>query len=135
MPWFQLYLHRQPIKPVISDCEKCMQATTQQNRQGRGCGYEPRPAGLRVMPWQPPLNKLGYKHALPTICAGYTTRLPEVTEIARAHTHWQKGELVSFLGGEQPTELVKGYLEVLDAELSAVEAWAKTPIEQGGGRE
>lgn len=114
-----------------------MKSTTRQNRQGRGCGYEPpAPPGMRVMPWQPPLSRLGYRHRpLPTICAGYTTRLPEVQEAARARAWANRGQLDVFLGGERANENLLAHIDILDAEVGAMEAWAATPRDKGGGRE
>lgn len=114
-----------------------MQATDQLNRQGRGCGYEPpAPPTMRVVPWQPPIGKLGYRHRpLPTICAGYTTRLPEVTEAARARGWAIKGQLDVFLGGERANENLLAYVDILDIEINAMEVWAVTPRERGGGRD
>lgn len=115
-----------------------MQATTQQNRQGRGCGFEPAPPpGIRVGAWTPPFAaKLGYKHKLPVICAGYSTRLPEVVEVARAHTHWKTNAaaLEAFCGGP-PSDVLLAYVEILDAEISHVKAYAMTPRDEGGGRD
>jgi len=113
-----------------------MQATTQINRQGRGCGYEPdAPPEVRVTPWQPPLSKLGYRHERPKICAGYTTRLPEVQEAARAHGWAERGELSVFIGGEKANENLLAYIDILDVEVKALKIWSLTPIEQGGGRD
>ena len=116
-----------------------MQATTQLNRQGRGCGYEPAPPpGIAVTPWQPPMYpivKLGYRHERPKVCAGYTTRLPEIAEAARARSWALRGQLGVFLGGERANENLLAYIDILDAEVNAVEVWAVTPRDKGGGRE
>lgn len=86
------------------------------------------------MPWQPPLSKLGYRHRpLPTICAGYTTRLPEVVEAARARVWAGRGQLDVFLGGERANENLIACIDILDAEVSALEVWARTPHDKGGG--
>lgn len=114
-----------------------MEKSTQINRQARGCGFEPAaPSGIRVLPWQPPLSKLGYRHRpLPVICAGYTTRLPEVQEAVRAHGWAARGQLDVFLGGERANENLLAYVDILDAELAAVKSWAMTSTEEGGGRD
>ena len=136
LAWFQEFIHRQTTPPLIADCGKCMKATTQINRQGRGCGHEPdAPPGVAVTPWQPPLSKLGYKHGSATACAGYTTRLPEVIEAARAHAHWSKGQLDHFLGGDRANENLIAYIEILDAEVQSLRSGMMTSIADGGGRD
>lgn len=87
------------------------------------------------MPWQPPIARLGYRHELPVLCAGYTTRLPEVVEAARAHAHWSKGQLQAFTAPDAPTEIVVAFVEILDAEISHVKRYALTPRDEGGGRD
>jgi hypothetical protein len=109
-----------------------MAKTTRQQRQHMACGYELQVAGSRA--WQPPLSKLGFKHTLPVWCPGYTTRLPEVREVVRAHAHWAKGQLQTFCGSEQPTDVLLAYLEILDTEVEAMKAWATTSVANGGGR-
>lgn len=99
-----------------------------------GCGYEPAIPG--ATPWKPPappLVKLGYRHPLPTVCAGYTTRLPEVLEVARQHVHWKNHTLTEFCGGK-PTDLTLALLEVLDVELGALRHCVMTAKADGGLR-
>ncbi len=113
-----------------------MERTTQLNRQGMGCGYEPPPPPhVRVMPWQPPIAKLGFKHKLPVVCAGYTTNLPEVQEIARAHFWAAKSQLATFLRGTPADDPVLAYIEILDAEHEAMMRYWTTPVAEGGGRQ
>lgn len=136
LAWFQEFIHRQTTPPLIADCDKCMQATTQINRQGRGCGYEPdAPTGVAVTPWQPPLSKLGYKHGRATVCAGYTTRLPEVSEATRAHAWATRGQLDVFLGGERANENLLAYIDIFGSEVESLKLWMVTSIEEGGGRD
>lgn len=87
------------------------------------------------MPWQPPLSKYGYSHRpLPVVCAGYTTRLPEVLEAARAREWAVRGQLDVFLGGERATGSLLEAIDILDAEVKALEVWitATAPRDQGG---
>lgn len=101
-----------------------------------GCGYEPAFEG--ATPWQPPMPpfvRLGYKHEAPKICAAYTTRLPEVQEVARAHMHWEKGALQLFCGGEIPGETLLALIEILDSEVGRAERCAMTARVDGGSRE
>lgn len=110
-----------------------MDALPRDRRQMIGCGFEPAFAG--ATPWQPPITKLGYRHPRPTVCAGFTTRLPEVLEVARAHTHWSKGSLHALIGKDEPNEILVAGIEILNVELSHVELYALTPKKDGGGRE
>lgn len=111
-----------------------METLPRERRQLIGCGYEPAFAGAK--PWQPPGGKLGYKQRpLPVICAGYTTRLPEVVEVARAYTHWLHGSLQAFCGGEPPNENLVALLELYHHEVERSGAYWLTSKENGGGRD
>jgi hypothetical protein len=109
-----------------------MQNLPRETRQEFGCGYEPAVEGAH--PWAPPLAQKGFKHKLPVICAGFTTRLPEVEEIIRAHGWWSKSQLRELLGDEKPTRLLKLGIEILDGEIAAHHIYAVTDKKHGGGR-
>lgn len=107
---------------------------TRDQRRDLACGYEKPLSG--AAPWYPPFaEKLGYQHKLPTACAGYLTRLPEVTEVARAHLHWTKGQLEAFCGKDEPSPLLLLGIEILEGEMSRVTTYALTDKKDGGGRE
>jgi len=114
----------------LSDCEKCMQANPKIQRQQMGCGYESAidadfvwmPEGMRLRPGET------MKH-----CAGYTCRLPEVIEIARARVHWDKGSIESFCDG-RPTDAMLLGIEVLDASANELQGALMTPRSEGGLR-
>jgi hypothetical protein len=110
-----------------------MQSTSRDTRQQLGCGYLPAEGDVHA--WAPPLASKGFKHALPVICAGYTTRLPEVNEIVRAHAWWAKGQLEVYCGKEPPSELLKLGIEILDGEIARQHVYAITDKKHGGGRE
>ena len=57
------------------------------------------------------------------MCAGYTCRLPEVLEIARARMHWEKGAIVSFCRGQEPSEQLLVGIELLEHAVSDLRAW------------
>jgi hypothetical protein len=116
----------------LFDCKKCKEMRSVEQRQMIGCGYE-RPAPGAV-PWQPPVSQLGYKHPRPTVCAAFSTKLPEVEETARAHLSWSHGSISAFTGGQPATESLVAHVEILDAEISRVQRWAMTPVKDGGGR-
>lgn len=108
-----------------------MQELPLDRRQQLGCGYAPPPSphlASIVRPWA----GLGYRGPRPTTCPGYTTNLPEVVEIARAHRHWSKGSLEAFCGGPPPEAVITG-VEIFDAAMGELEAWRATPASQGGG--
>ena len=100
-------------------------------RQSLGCGYEPEPDRLPVVPWSPP-DKF-YGGPAPTVCAGYSCNLPEVVETAGVHPHWEKGSIVAACGGEQPTEEMLVAVTLLNVACSEVKHWASTPTKDGGG--
>jgi len=135
-PWVQAIARREDL--AIADCEKCMEMTTKEQRQAMGCGYElAAPEEMITSLWSPPDGKAGFRHnpklPLLPVCAGYTTKLPEVWEALRAWRHWQKGELQSFCGG-MPTGALLIALEIFDGEVNACNAWEMTPESEGGGR-
>lgn len=104
------------------------------DRQRIGCGFEPPPVDRkRLSIWDPPRSRVGFSGDPPTTCPGYTTQLPAVHAIVRAHAHWSKGQLETFLG-EKPTEQTLLAIEIYDGERSRFENWALTSAEQGGGR-
>lgn len=111
-------------------------------RQSLGCGYEPTPAPelVQVRTWQPPKGRtksgdaIGYQHEeKPTTCPGYTTRLPEVYEVAIARRHWKQGALALHLGDAPATDQLMTAIVLLDNEFSALERYVLTPAADGGG--
>ena len=133
-PWFQDAARRNPASVGSrTNCEKCMQGTSRIARQGMGCGFEPPPPStVSVMPWQPPQSSKGFRHARPTVCAGYTTNLPEVNQTAKALAHAEHGALNAFCGGEPTPEMLDAIL-ILKAASSDVQVWRMTPSKDGGG--
>ena len=117
------------------DCEKCMQATTLQDRQLLGCGLAPRPPEhLRphVNVWSP-LAYSQYNEHAPTVCPGYTTKLPEVRETARIRFHWEQGAIAQACGGAAPTDQTLLGIEVLSIAVSDLQDWRFKPAKEGGG--
>lgn len=110
-----------------------MQNTPSLNRQALGCGYLPRTDLVQIQPWQPPSGKRGYSGPELTTCAGYTTKLPEVTETAVALAHWKVGAVVAACDGEMPGEDLLNAILVLNGEANCLESWAMTPSKDGGG--
>jgi hypothetical protein len=105
-----------------------MQTTALPIRQFLGCGYAPPPkAGTPVDPWSAPRGDRA------TVCPGYTTKLPEVIEAARARFHWEKGALGMFCEGELPTELLMRSIEILASASNDCSDYYMTPANKGGG--
>jgi hypothetical protein len=109
-----------------------MQTLTQHQRQINGCGFAPSLAGemaKHVGDW----TGCGYKGEPTTVCPGYTTKLPEVIEIARARLHWSKGNLPLF--AEDPLHPVAIGVEILESSSNECQSWMITPQSKGGGAE
>ena len=87
------------------------------------------------MPWSPPIAQTGYKHRLPTVCAGFTTNLPQVVEVSRAHVHRSKGSLQAFCGKDTPTEQIVAAIEILECEGARARTYTLTSKKEGGGQE
>lgn len=123
LPFFETARRENPHS-MVTDCAQCKASQPRLVRQSLGCCYEPpAPKGIPVVAWSHP----GYRE-LPEerdepMCPVYTTKLPEVIEIARARTHWEKGALVSFCGGEQPSEHLLVGIEILDGAVHELRAW------------
>lgn len=131
LPWFKEQARRNDLG--IADCEKCKKMTTQTQRQFLACGYEPPSDRVRLTIWQPPGGKAGYEGPPATICAGYTTNLPEVVEATIARVHWSKGNAAIIADGEQPSEDLLNAIVVLESEYNALQHWIMTPSKDGGG--
>jgi hypothetical protein len=116
-------------------CEMCMQETTQDQRQLLGCGYLPPPSESRrryLRIWDGG-SLPNYKGPKTTVCPGYSTSLPEVIEVARAHRHWSKGNYQ--VADREPADPFVSSLEIFDASVNAFQAWLATPSDKGGGSE
>lgn len=131
-PWFHEMNRRAPLG--IADCSKCKEMTPQLQRQYLGCGYEP-PLDdrTRLTMWQPPMGENAHRGKGATMCAGYTTKLPEVREIQLASVHWETGNIGSVFGGAPPTEDLVTGLVWLKGARNEVQNWKSTPKDEGGG--
>ena len=116
-----------------------MQTRSVESRQTWGCAYEPPPSeSVRRLVQIPAPN--GCKEraatdeepAFPSVCPGYTTRLPEVIEIARARLHWSKGAITAFCQGQPRGALLAG-IEILEGASNEAQLWAmENPVKKGG---
>ena len=128
LPWFRDKVRRG--ESALDDCVKCKASTTTLIRQSLGCGYEPPAEGrVRLTLWQPPAGKNGYRGEALTVCAGYTTNLPEVTEVAIARIHWGKGNAVIL---PQSEDLLNAIV-IAESSFNQLSNWLMTPSKDGGG--
>lgn len=119
LPWLQRqFRDDRSIVEHLADCSECKKMTTQIDRQEWGCGYEQPLVGLRVRPWK----HGGCPGADPTACPGYTTKLPEVAEVARARMHAKNGMARDFLGGPASENVMRG-IEILEAADNDATFW------------
>lgn len=117
---------------LLNNCETCMQTSATIYRQSIGCGYEPpAPREVHVIVHVP----RGWKHERPEVCPGYTTKLPEVIEVARARLHWSKGALAVALDGEPAHDMLLVGIELLESSSNECENLRMTPAKEGGLRE
>jgi hypothetical protein len=101
-------------------------------RQSWACGFELPDPRIAVMPWS---GGYGYTGDPPTVCAGYTTSLPETIEVARAWRWWKAGQLTVFVDGATVTPAMKHGIELFDGTVNMFERWKMTPRDKGGGAE
>lgn len=107
-----------------------METTQAQIRQTMGCAYEP-PPDEPLRPFVHIAVPAGCE-VEPTVCAGYSTKLPEVIEAARARLHWSKGSLDHFCRGYATQQLLMA-IEVHDAAINETQAWSiKNPQKKAG---
>lgn len=112
----------------MNDCDACKAATPREARRLIGCGWE-QPHELAVG-W----DHKGRKSTPPTSCIGYARHLPELIEVVRARSHWDKGQLEAFCGGEC-SENALTLIEILEGSAREAESWMMTPAAKGGGAE
>jgi len=116
-----------------------MQTQSAESRQTWGCAYEPPPSeNVRRLVQIPAPSGCKVRAAtdeepaFPSVCPGYTTRLPEVIEIARAWFHHSKGAIAAFCNG-QPRGALLGGIEILDSATNECQAWAMdNPVKKAG---
>lgn len=118
---------------VIADCSKCRATVSREQRQALGCGYEPPIDRVRLTMWQPPSGQHGYRGEDPTVCAGYSTALPEVREVQIVKFYADSGNLATWLRGETPTDELLYALVIYASACNAVQHWTMTPQKDGGG--
>ena len=118
LPWFQSAERDEPNNVShMKDCGDCMLTRTVAQRQDMACGYE-----------SPTEHGYAWRHrgfscsveTQPTICPGYTTRLPEVSEVAEWFALWKHfGAAI----GPKPSAGLRRLALMLGAEVGALEGW------------
>jgi hypothetical protein len=111
-----------------------MQTNAEAQRQLLGCGFLPPPEQSKrrhVRLWQGG-SLPNYKGPETTVCPGYSTTLPEVIEVVRAHRHWSKGNLP--VADREPADPFVAAIEILDSALGEFQSWGMTSEKDGGGR-
>lgn len=104
----------------LLDCERCKASYSQESRQLMGCAWEPRVDGAR--PWWP--SELDGD---PDVCIGYMIQLPEVIEICRAFSHWDKGTLDHFIDHEPASASLLLGLEMLSGSVNQLNSFIMKP--------
>lgn len=128
LPWFRDRVKRGSF--ALDDCTTCKERTSTVERQSLGCGYEPPADGkVHLNLWQPPRGTNGYTGDDLTVCAGYTTNLPEVTEVSIGRAHWSKGN-ANIL--PQNEDLLNAII-VAESASNQLQHWLMTPPKDGGG--
>lgn len=93
-----------------------MRQNPRQSRQYLACAYEPRVEGARA--WQ----HQGYEGPDSETCPGYTTKLPEVREVAEARFYLHKGSL-SLLVRDELSDSLRDGIAILETEDNSVMSW------------
>jgi hypothetical protein len=118
LPWLQEQSKREPASVEhLQDCGPCKQRYPSEVRRDMGCAYEPDQE--RTFMWR----HIGDSGPKPTTCAGYTTKLPMVREVAASYIHWEKGTLEQRFRGHELPEPLLDALEILHVNVSEVQSW------------
>lgn len=110
LPWLQAARRGNAEHLNCGSCRTLDVAT----RRAIRCGWESVSDSGRA--WHP--FKLGGPPL--TVCAGYTSQMPDVVDVARAFLHWEKGQL-QLRNPDPPPQLLDG-IEILSMEINAQQA-------------
>ena len=94
------------------DCDACQTNFTLTERRCFGCG------------WLPPGEHIAGDRPYPeaSVCPGYTTRMPEVCEAARARSWAGRGGLVPLYGSRPLPQVALDAIDMLENAINEVEA-------------
>lgn len=127
LPWLQQAARSKgDAVSIYTNCEECMQVRPAAVRQTMRCGFEPALDDLHLTSTWWPDGFSGFPTdsgpGLASTCPGYTTKLPEVVEASRLHWWWSKGQLRDRVEGGVVNDRVIEVVEIIGAEVAAVEA-------------
>lgn len=118
LPWLREATRRNPnAVGHLSDCARCMSSIPRPARQAMACAWEEPIADAQA--WEPE----GYTGPSPKTCPGYTTKLPEVIEVAEARFYLHHGSLSLLVGGELSDGLRDG-IAILESAEAEVASWS-----------
>jgi len=108
-----------------ANCTACLRDIDRRTRANWACGFLPQS--------ERSLYPLQCETAAPraTVCVGYTTSLPTVVEMARAHAWFETGQLREFFDGDPIPDVAKHYIDVFACELRREQAHAMEPKKGG----
>jgi hypothetical protein len=94
-----------------------------ETRQRIGCGWEL--VQIKPRPWTPENLDSGWvaPKGYVDVCPGYTTKLPEVIEAARARLHWKEGGGLRDFCDDTPTDQLRVCVEILEGASNELQRW------------
>ena len=98
LPWIEEARSKDGQSDFLT-CETCMQSNGYQMRRVMKCGFIPVDEHVPGMHWQPDAFDL-------TVCAGYSTALPEVLDAVKNYDNYESGNLHYSCGGDPPPVLL-----------------------------
>lgn len=104
-----------PYARHYANCTLCLRDFSRHERRCFGCGFLDRSEWL--CDGEGPLGSKLVEEPV-SVCAGYTTSLPEVLEANRALTWRKDGALSEYLDGERPKPMLKDAMDLLASAVS-----------------
>lgn len=95
--------------PTFLDCDHCMETLTPAMRATLRCGFMPAAAHVDGQRWSPADG------TELTVCAGYSTSLPDVIDVACSYAHWENGALDHACPGGAAKPLLQGIVMLKSA--------------------
>lgn len=99
------------LPPTFLDCDSCLVTATETERASLHCGYLPASEHLDGLRPYPECS----------VCPGYSIRLPEVYEAARALSWSKRGGLVPLYGARELPGCAVDAIDILDAAAGKAE--------------
>lgn len=125
LPWIEEARGKDGQSDLLT-CERCMQCNDYQMRRFMKCGYLDDSEHLNGSFWQPDAFDL-------TVCAGYSTTLPEVVDAVTNYHHYDTGQLRDACDG-QPSPVLLQALSLLKGAVLSKDAYRmKEQAKKNGG--